>query len=154
MRLNYIIIPLVTILTSGVGSWITNNGMKWYKSINLPTWTPPGSVIGTVWTVLFILATISALIVWNTAKHNNYFWWIIGLFLVNAVLNVGWSFLFFGQHLIGPAIFEAGLLGLSVVGLVILIWPLSRLAASLLIPYAAWVSFATYLTYSIWSLNK
>jgi tryptophan-rich sensory protein len=127
--------------------------MGWYKTIKLPSWTPSGSVIGTVWTILFILAAISALIIWNQLAHDSRFWWIVVLFILNAVLNVGWSWLFFNQHFLGAAIFEAGLLGLSVVALVILIWPASALAAALLLPYAAWVAFATFLTYNVWSLN-
>lgn len=154
MKLNYIIIPLVTFLTALLGSLLTSGGMNWYKTIGKPSWTPDGSLIGTVWTIIFILATISALIVFNKIPHDSRFKWIIAIFILNAVLNVLWSFLFFNQHLLGPAIFEAGLLGLSVLALIISIWPGSHLAASLLIPYAAWVFFATFLTYKVWSLNS
>jgi tryptophan-rich sensory protein len=153
MKPNYVIIPLITIAVAVVGSFITSGGMAWYRSITLPSWTPPGSVIGTVWTVLFILATISALIVWNGAPHDARLRWIIAIFLLNAVLNIGWSLLFFGAHQMGAAVWEAGVLGLTVVALVIFIWPLSTLAALLLVPYAGWVAFATYLTYSVWRLN-
>jgi len=155
MKLNYIVIPLITILVAVLGNLFTSSGIDsgWYDSITKPAWTPAGSIIGAVWTLLFILATISALIVWNKAPRSRRFWWIVGVFLINAVLNVFWSFLFFNQHLLGAAIWEAGLLGLSVVALVVLIWPISRLASALLIPYAAWVFFAAYLTYSIWALN-
>lgn len=151
---NYIIIPLITILVSVIGSFVTSRGMNWYKTIHLPEITPPGQFIGAVWTILFILATISALIVWNTAERTGNFKLIIGLFVINAFLNVLWSYMFFGAHWIGPAIIEAGLLCLSVIILVISIWPSSKLAASLLIPYAGWTAFATYLTYTIWQLNK
>ncbi len=149
---NHIVIPLITIATISVGGWITSAGMSWYKTINFPAFTPPGSFIGAVWTVLFILATISALIVWNKAVGGRK--GAIGFaFIVNILLNIGWSALFFGLHLIGPAIYEAALLGVSVLVLMILIWPISKTAAWLLAPYLAWVSFATYLTYTIWSLN-
>ncbi|MBU0476896.1 tryptophan-rich sensory protein [Patescibacteria group bacterium] len=153
MKPNYIIIPLVTFFVAAIGSWFTSGGMEWYETINLPTWTPPGSVIGVVWTTLFILAAISALIVWNKAQRNNRFWRIIVLFLANAGLNIFWSFLFFNQYLIGPAVWEAGLLGLSVIVLVILIWPISRWASALLVPYAIWVAFASFLTFTIWTLQ-
>jgi benzodiazapine receptor len=149
---NYIIIPLATVATAGIGSIITSAGMNWYNGISKPSFTPPGSFIGTVWTILFVLSTIAALIVWNKAENRKN---IIGAaFIINALLNIGWTGLFFGLHLIGPAITEAGLLGLSVLTLIILAWPVSRFAAWLLAPYLAWVSFATYLTYSIWVVNK
>lgn len=153
LKPNHVVIPLITIATISVGSWITSAGMSWYKTINFPAFTPPGSFIGTVWTVLFILATISALIVWNKARGGRKN--AIGFaFVINALLNVTWSLLFFGLHLIGPAIYESALLGVSVLVLMILIWPVSKMASWLLAPYLAWVSFATFLTYSIWLLNK
>ena len=156
MKLNYIIIPLIAILTAGIGSLLTSGGMNWYKSINLPSWTPAGSIIGAVWTTIFILSAASALIVWNISSNTGQsrLSWIAGVFIANAVLNIFWSYLFFNQHIIAPAIFEAGILGLSVIALIVLIWPISELAALLLFPYAGWVCFATYLTYSVWLLNR
>ena len=154
MKLNYLIIPLITLLVSLLGSWLTSGGMEWYQKIKLPAWTPAGSVIGFAWTTIFILSTISALLVWNKFPRDKRFVWVIGLFFINAGLNIFWSWLFFNQHLIGWAAIEAALLGLSVVGLIILIGPISRLATWLLVPYAAWVAFATYLTYLIWTLNR
>ncbi|MBD3361761.1 tryptophan-rich sensory protein [Candidatus Woesearchaeota archaeon] len=154
MKPNYIIIPLVTILVSVIGSYLTSSGMNWYKTIELPSFTPPGSFIGAVWTVIFVLTTISALIVWNNYSGTEKFWWIIGLFMANAILNLLWSLLFFNQHLIFLAIFDAAFLDLIVIALMILIWPLSKLGAGLLLPYAIWAAFATYLNYRIWLLNK
>jgi len=104
MKPNYIIIPVITILTAAIGSWLTSGGMNWYKTVNFPSWTPPGSVIGLVWTVIFILSAISALMVWNQAAHDNRLWWIAAIFIANAVLNILWSYLFFNRHLIGPAV--------------------------------------------------
>lgn len=153
-KLNYLIIPLITIVTALTGSWFTSVGMWWYATIRLPGWTPPGSVIGAVWTVIFLLATVSVLLVWNKISHKNpKFDLIVVGFLLNALLNIFWSDLFFYQHQIGPAVIEAAVLGLSVLGLIILIYPLSQRAAWLLAPYALWVIFATYLTFSVWRLN-
>ncbi len=153
MKPNYIIIPLIAIFVAVIGSWLTSGGMDWYKTINLPAWTPPGSVVGAVWTTIFILSTISALLIWNKSPRNKRFWWIVAIFLINGGLNIFWSFLFFNQHLIGLSVFEAGLLDLSVIALIIFIWPVSRWASILLIPYVCWVAFATYLTYSVFVLN-
>lgn len=154
MKLHYIIIPLVTLLTAVLGGNITAKGMEWYKTINLPSWTPSGSFIGMVWTTIFILATISAIIFWNKSPKNNRFLITILVFLLNAVLNFGWSYLFFGFHKLNLAILESAFLGISVFALIFLIWPVSRLASVLLLPYGLWVSFATYLTYTVSSLNK
>lgn len=154
MKLNYIIIPLITIFVSVLGSRFTSGGiMSWYQTIKLPAWTPAGSIIGAAWTIIFILGTISALWVWNKFDRGRVFNWIIALFLINAFLNLGWSWLFFNQHLISWAFLEAICLGLSVLILIILIRPSLPWASLLLYPYLFWVSFASYLTYVIWRLN-
>ncbi|MFA5062208.1 MAG: TspO/MBR family protein [Patescibacteria group bacterium] len=151
-KANYIIIPLATIATMVAGGLVTYFNMGWYRSINLPTFTPSGGFIGAVWTVLFILTAISALIAmskaWGRRKTG-----IGAALVVNALLNVFWSVLFFGLHLLGPAVWEAGLLGISVLVLIVMIWPISKFAAWLLVPYLAWVGFATFLTYSVMRLN-
>jgi benzodiazapine receptor len=164
MRWNWVVIPLITIIVALSGSFLTSTGMmgepSWYDSINKPDFTPPGSFIGTVWTILFILATISALIFWNLHRpfgnvpRDGRFRFITFMFLLNAALNVFWSFLFFNQHLIFAAFVEAIVLGLTVVILVVAIWPLSKWSSVLLIPYALWVGFASYLTYAVWQANS
>jgi len=153
MKLNYIIIPLVAFLTAGIGSWITNGGMDWYRTINLPAFTPPGYIIGIAWTIIFILSAISALLVWNRFPRDKRFKWIIELFIINAFLNVSWSCFFFSFHFLGWAVFGAAFLFISVILLIFLIRPLLRLAAILLYPYAIWTAFATYLTCVIFKLN-
>ena len=65
MKLNYIIIPLIAFLTATIGSFFTGTGMDWYETINLPEWTPPGYIIGIVWTIIFVLTAVSALFVWK-----------------------------------------------------------------------------------------
>jgi translocator protein len=151
---NYILISLFTVAVALIGSYFTNQGLNgWYQEINLPAWTPPGSVIGAVWTVLYILATVSALIVWNRFARDPRFWTIIALFILNGILNFTWSYLFFDVNLIVWAIVDSVLLLFTVVALIILIAPKSKLAAGLLVPYALWVAFATVLTHSVWRLN-
>ena len=151
---NYVVIPALVALTSALGSAITNTGLReWYQTLNFPSFTPPGSVIGAVWTVLFILSAISILLVWNNTKHDTRFSVIVEFFILNGLLNISWSALFFGRHEVGIAVWGAALLGLSVFVLMWLIWPRSRVAALLLLPYALWVTFATYLTYSIYIIN-
>lgn len=168
MKLNYLVIPLAVIAVAVIGSWLTDTGV-WYQSLNLPSWTPSGSLIGTVWTVIFILAALSALIVFNVRPVGWRRRAIAAGFVINGLLNIGWSWLFFVRHSLWGAVIESLWLGLSVVCLMLMIWPhgeteeevfgaarkksLNRLAAGLLLPYLAWVAFATYMAYIIWSLN-
>lgn len=155
MKRNYLIIPSVTILTALLGGWATSGGLEgWYSGLRLPSWTPPGTTIGIVWTILYILATISALIIFNKRTEKKMRKKIImSFFAVNAMLNVTWSLLFFNLHLIDMAVYEAAMLGLSVVIISALCWRISPIASILLAPYAAWVGFATYLSYVISQLN-
>jgi len=154
ININYFIIPAITIATSFIGSYFTMCGMSWYKTISLPRFTPSGFFISFMWRFIYILSTISVLIVWNTFEHDFKFWVIIGLFVANAFLNAYWPYLFFYKHMIGAAIIEAALLGITVYALITLIWPVSWLAAILLFPYGIWVAFATFLNTVIWIMNK
>ncbi|MCC7004933.1 tryptophan-rich sensory protein [Candidatus Nomurabacteria bacterium] len=151
IKKEYIVIPLITFLTAFVGSLFTTT-TGWYQTLKLPNIAPPGSVIGMVWTFIFICSAISAIIAWNKisgVRKNE----VAGLFIVNALLNIFWSYIFFVQHLIGLAIFEAGILCLTVWFLIFMIWKYSKISAVLLFPYAFWTAFASYLTYLIWTLN-
>ncbi len=155
MKRSYLVIPLITLLTAFWGGLITGGGMAWYRTIKIPLWTPSGIFIGAAWAVIFILSAASALIVWNRkAARNQKFWIIILIFIMNALLVILWSNLFFGRGLIGLAAIEAIFLDLSVLALIILIWPVSKLASALLFPYAGWAAFAVYLNYAVWLLNK
>ena len=154
LRLNYLIIIFLTFAVAYFGSKITSAGMDWYKTIKLPDFTPPGYIIGAVWTFIFICAAISAIIIWNRGgRGNSLTIFLMLIFLINGGLNFLWSYIFFGQHLLGTAVIEAGILGLSVLVLIIGSWKVSRTASILLFPYFGWVIFATYLTYSVWKIN-
>jgi len=168
MKLNYLIIPLATIAVAVAGSWLTDTG-EWYRSLNFPAWMIPDFVFGIAWTFIFIAAALAALIVFNIRPAGWRRRAIAAGFIINGLLNIGWSWLFFVQHWFQGAVIEAIWLDLSVVCLILMIWPhneteeevfgavrkksLNRWATVLLLPYLIWVIFATYLTYAIWSLN-
>jgi tryptophan-rich sensory protein len=155
MHLSYILIPFITILVAFVGGQLTMRSVKtWYRTIRKPAWTPPGAVIGTVWTVLYILAAISALIVWNLPGGASVPAMVAVLFILNAAVNVLWSYIFFYLHKMGPAIWVCLFLDLTIGLLIQFIGPLSPIAAWLLVPYAAWVTFASYLNYRVWEMNR
>ena len=153
MHISYILIPLVTILVAYVGGMLTTRSVAtWYRKIRKPSWTPPGSVIGAVWTVLYILAAISALMVWDLSTPVPVV--VSTLFILNAAVNVLWSYVFFYLHRMGPAIWACLFLDLTIILLIQFIAPASALAAWLLVPYAAWVTFASYLNYRVWEMNQ
>ncbi len=136
-----------------IGAFFVWHGMPWYATLKLPSYTPSGFFISSVWHVIFLLATIAILYLWNKTEHGLKFGLIMFLFGINGLLNSAWSYIFFYKHMIGTAVWCALSLALSTFLLIVMIWPISRFAASLLIPYALWVVFATYLNYMIWLIN-
>jgi tryptophan-rich sensory protein len=76
------------------------------------------------------------------------------LFAVQLVLNALWTPIFFGLEQLGLALVEIVLLEVAVIATIVAFFRLSRPAGALLLPYAAWVAFATYLNYTLWALNR
>ena len=153
-KMFYFIIPLITIAVAMLGNVFTSIGMDWYQTLNLPPVASPGIYIGLVWTVIFILSAIAVAIFWKDKKKNQKTTpWIVALLIVNALLNVFWSLVFFVWHFLGWAIVEMVVLNLVNLALIILFWRKSRVSAYLWFPYFLWVSFATYLATQIWLLN-
>lgn len=143
----------VTVLVSVLGNIFTTSSINgWYTTLSLPWFTPPGQVIGIVWTTLYILTALSAILSLSNSEGKPR-QLLIALYLLNVVLNVVWSALFFGLHTIGIAAIEAILLASSVLLLIVQSWSIHKGASLLLVPYFAWVSFAAFLTYSVWQLN-
>jgi len=136
-----------------MGGYFTGMNRGWYDQLIKPAWQPPDWAFPIAWTTIFILVIVSIVLVWNTRPRTGLAYWTIGFFILNGILNVTWSALFFGNRLILPAVYDAGLLFLSVLTIMILAWPISRAASLLLIPYACWVAFAAVLTWTIYRLN-
>jgi len=153
MKINYFFIPLLVAFVAWGGNIFTNNGMDWYKTLNLPDLAPDGSVIGAVWTLIFLLFTISVLSFWNSKPKNDNFNLIAFLFLANAVLNTFWSYLFFTLQQIDWSLIEMTILNLTNLLLILFLWKKNLLSAVLLIPYFLWVTFATYLSCLILAIN-
>lgn len=170
---NYILIPLITLIVGGLGVVFNNLGMTWYNTVLIkPALTPPKWVFPLAWNLIFVFATASALILWNTLPHklNNFqklftflfkktqqkiedFKTIFWLFTANAILNAAWSFLFFTNQWIIAALIEMILLNITTIAIAIISWKHSRTASVFLWPYIVWVSFATFLTWQIYTLN-
>lgn len=156
LKVNYLLTPLGVLSVSLIGGYFTGGGMDWYDAINLPSFTSHGSVIGIVWTIIFILSAISILLFSNNSKTNRkslFFYIIISLFVLNGILNVFWSVLFFSWHLIFWSVIEMLFLNFVNLVLILMLWRGYKSSAILLIPYFLWVAFATYLAYSIYLLN-
>ena len=142
---------LLTLLVGGVSGYFTSQSIpNWYVYLNKPSFNPPNYLFGPVWTLLYILMGISFYLVIN---KPNISWLLVGIFITQIILNFFWSFIFFNAHNLGLALFEIVLLWASILAMIILFYKTNKWAAILNIPYLLWVSFATLLNYSIYSLN-
>lgn len=124
----------------------------WYKTIQKPTWNPPGYVFGPVWTMLYVMMAIAAWLVWKPAGFKAAKT-PLTLFAVQLVLNVAWSWIFFHFHQPGWAFAEIVCLWLAIGATTIAFFKNSKTAGWLMVPYLMWVSFASVLNFAIWQLN-
>lgn len=124
----------------------------WYSTLNKPTWNPPPSIFGPVWTTLYLMMALSAWLIWRKGglQKNRI---PLAAFAVQLILNLAWSWIFFSMHQIGGAFVEITVLWSSILLTGILFHKNSKLASVLLLPYLCWVSFATYLNFTLWQLN-
>ena len=149
MRL--ILCIVVCLGAAGIGSLLTAPALRpWYASLSKPSWTPPNWLFAPVWTILFVAMAIAAWLVWRkvglTAAPMQ-------LFLLQLLLNVAWSAIFFRLRSPGPAFAEIVILWFAILVTSIGFWRVVPAAGWLLSPYLIWVSYATALNFSIWRLN-
>ncbi len=123
----------------------------WYAALEKPDFNPPSALFAPVWTVLYCLIAICGWLVWLAVGFRDVQAW--SAFAAQLVLNFAWSFIFFNCQMLALATGEIILLLLAVVWTIVEFWRVQKIAAILLLPYLAWVSFATVLTTSIWRLN-
>lgn len=137
----------------GLGAVATTPEIEgWYKTITKPSWNPPDSVFGPVWTTLFVMMAVAAWLVWKPAGFKARVM-PLTLFLVQLVLNVAWSWIFFGMHQPGWAFAEIVILWGAILLTTMAFFRCSRTAGWMMVPYLAWVSFASVLNFTIWRMN-
>jgi tryptophan-rich sensory protein len=139
--------------TAAAGAAFTSAGLEsWYGTLKKPSWSPPNSVFGPVWTVLYAMMAVAAWLVWK-CRNRPQAWQGLRLFAVQLVLNLGWSIVFFTLRSPGLAFFEILVLWTAIVATTVLFWRTRPSAAVLMIPYLLWVTFAAALNGTIASLN-
>jgi translocator protein len=132
---------------------------NWYVNLSKPTFNPPAWIFAPVWTILFIMMGVAAFLIWSahdkTSERQEKMAAKLALviFIVQLALNAFWSIIFFGMHNPGGALVEIVFLWLAILATIIAFFKISKPAAWLLVPYILWVSFASFLNFSIWQLN-
>ena len=142
----------VAFAAAAVGAVASIDAASFYTQLVRPAWAPPASVFGPVWTVLYLLMGIAAWLVWREQGARGLAL-ALGLFFAQLGANALWSWLFFAWRNGALAFAEVLVLLALVVATVAAFWRIRRLAGALLVPYAAWVCFASALTFAVWQGN-
>jgi tryptophan-rich sensory protein len=148
----FLLVPLLV----GAGSGFVTAGAvrDWYPALVRPSFAPPSWIFGPVWTALYLMMGLAAWLVWNRAGSSPAGRVALGLFVLQLALNGLWSVLFFGLRAPGPALIEIVVLWAGIAATLRAFWRLAACAGWLLMPYLAWVTFATALNAGFWWLNR
>lgn len=154
LRIIYVV--AICLAVGYLSSLVTQSSIDtWYPTIEKPFFNPPNWIFAPVWTLLFIMMGVAGGLIWNRLESNEkevkkslFF------FTAQLLLNALWSYLFFGLCNILLALIEIILLWLIIYETYILFKKIDKKAGWLLIPYLAWVAFATLLTGAIYYLNR
>jgi translocator protein len=142
------------VLTLGLGGLATDIG-PWYRALHKPPWQPPDWLFAPAWTLIFVLAATAAVIAWRskTADTPERVALVLA-YLLNGVLNTTWSVLFFTLKRPDWALIEVSALWMSIAFMIFVVRAMHGATAWLLVPYLAWVSFASVLNFAITRLNR
>ncbi len=150
--LGLIVALAVCFAAAAIGGLATQRAPDFYLSLSRPSWAPPASLFGPVWTVLYAMMAVAAWLVWKergfSAARD-----ALTLFLVQLAFNALWSWLFFAWQEGALAQIEIVLLLVLIVLTIVAFWRVSKLAGALMLPYLAWVAYATALTFSLVQRN-
>ena len=149
-----IVCVLICLAVGGLAGYATQTSVTtWFPTLNKPFFNPPSWLFGPVWTILYILMGVALWFVWKAPQTQERKNGII-IFAVQLVLNFLWSFLFFGMKNPLFALVDIVLMLIAITLTIIIFRKVSTKTTPLLVPYLAWVSFATVLNASIWWLNR
>ena len=141
---------LVVFVAAAIGGFGTRSAPEFYAQLSLASWAPPAWLFGPAWTVLYTMMGVAAWLVWRAPGRHGV---AIGLFGAQLVPNMLWGWFFFAWRQGGLASADIVVLDVLVVMTLIAFWRVRPLAGMLLVPYLAWISFATALSFSTWQRN-
>ena len=143
----------VAVVVAVAGGVLTEIG-PWYEGLRKPSWKPPDWAFGPVWTTILVLAAISAALAWEAAESPGARAAVLTVLIVNSILNIAWSGIFFKMKRPDWALIEVALLWLSILALIVVLGAHSATAGLLMVPYLVWVSVAAFLNYRIVQMNR
>lgn len=153
LRWALLTVPVIVVLGFLSGRLANSGyGNRWFDALEKPALMPPGWLFGVAWTILYVLMALALAIVLHArgAKGRGP---AIALFLLQLLMNLAWSPLFFRAHQVGSALMLIVALIIVVAITTWLFGRVRRVAGLLLLPYLAWLAFASFLNYEIGRLN-
>ena len=145
---------LIVFIAGTIGSIATLSQIPtWYATLVKPSWAPPNWLFGPVWTTLYILIGIALFLVWKEGINRKDVKLAISVFVVQLVLNVLWSVIFFGYNSLLGGLIVIIILWIAILANIIFFYRVSKSAGLLLVPYIVWETIASYLNYSVYLLN-
>jgi tryptophan-rich sensory protein len=141
-----------TFLTAAIGAYASLDAKAFYGSLTQPAWAPPPTVFGPVWSVLYLMMCLAA---WGVVRRlgTQASRPAMRLYGAQLVCNALWTWLFFHWHHGALAFAEVLLLFVLVALTLRSFWRARPLCGWLMLPYLAWVGFASALTFAMWRLN-
>jgi len=144
----------VCLLAGAVGGLFSSPAIPgWYAALQKPAFNPPNWIFGPVWTALYVMMGIAAFLAWDKGWRRPGVRPALIVFAAQLALNVLWSALFFGARSPAAALVDIIALWLAILAALILFARVSKAGAVLMVPYLAWVTFATALNVAIVALN-
>ena len=145
----------VTVASSAGFVFPLGDDNLWYTSLIEPRFVPPSWVFAPVWTALYLLIATSAYRIMTKSNHkiNNLLPLAIALWSLQLALNVIWTPIFSGAQNLEVAFYYIIMLWVIIVAYNFVCWRIDKLASAMMMPYLAWVSFASVLNYYYWQLN-
>lgn len=127
--------------------------IDWYNSLAKPSWTPAPATIGTIWQILYPIIVVTFLFVFVQAIRGKVSWWIALPFAINLVANLIFTPIQFGWRNLPLASVDILVVLVTIVWMIVVIWPHYRWVALAQVPYLVWGSIATVLQLSITAMN-
>lgn len=146
-------VPIIVLL-GFLSSKFANSGYdnRWFAALDKPWFMPPGWAFGLAWTILYIMMALAFAMVLH-ARGARLRGMAIVLFVVQFLLNLTWAPLFFRAHQVGTALVLIILLLAVTIATTWIFWRIRKGAGLLMLPYVAWLAFASLLNYEIGRLN-
>lgn len=144
-------VPLVVLLGFSAGA-LGGPDTVWFQSLTKPAIFPPPIWFGIVWSILYVMIGLSLALIasaWGAYGRGM----ALVIFAVHFIGNLAWTPVFFGMQEMSWALYILGYVVVTLVLVIVVFWRVRRVAAIMLLPYLAWVCFASVLNYQFIALN-